>query len=153
LKPTFDLWRAQQQHVLSYLLTSVSRHVLVQVIALPSVAEVWKHIETSFASQSRARVINTRMALPTTQKGSSTMDEYFSKMKVLANDMASTGKKLDDEKLSSYVLAGLDSDYNSVMSSIVARVEPVSLGELYSQLLTYEMLLISKAVDNHRSPR
>jgi hypothetical protein len=33
-------WRAQEQQVLSYLLTSVSREVLVQVTALPTAAKV-----------------------------------------------------------------------------------------------------------------
>jgi hypothetical protein len=139
--PAFDLWKAQEQQVLSYLLMSVSHDILVHVSTLPSAAEVWKHIKTLFASQSRARVINTSMALATTQKGLSTVDKYFSKMKSLANDMASAGKKLDDEELNSYVLAGLDFYYNSVVSSIAARVEPISLGELYSQLLAYETRL------------
>jgi hypothetical protein len=118
--PAFALWKAQEQHVFSYLLTSIFRDVLIQIAALPSATEVWKHIQTSFVSQSRARVINTRMALAMTQKGSSTMAEYISKMKILADEMASAGKKLDDEELTSYILAGLDSEYNSIMSSIAA---------------------------------
>jgi hypothetical protein len=77
--PVFDVWKAQEQKVLNYLLTTVSRDVLVQIAALPSAVEVWKHIETSFASQFRARVINTRMALATTQKGLLTAAEYISK--------------------------------------------------------------------------
>jgi hypothetical protein len=48
------------------------------------------------------------------------------------------GKKLDDEELCSYILAGLDYEYNSLVSSVAARVEPITLGELYSQLLAYE---------------
>jgi hypothetical protein len=83
-------------------------------------------------------VINTRMALATTQKGSSTVVEYISKMKTLADDLASTGEKLDGEDFSSYVLAGLDADYNSIVSSIAARVEPISFGKLYSQLIAHE---------------
>jgi hypothetical protein len=113
--PSIVVWKAQEQQVLRNLLTSVSRDVLIQVAVLQSVTEVWKHIEGAFTSQSRARVINTRMALSTTQKGSSTMAEYISKMKTLADDMASAGKKLDDEEFGSYVLTGLDSDYNSVV--------------------------------------
>jgi glutathionylspermidine synthase len=136
--PAFALWKAQEQQVLSYLLTSVSHDVLIQIAALPSTTEVWKHIQTSFASQSRARVINTRMALATTEKRLSTVAEYISKMKTLADEMASAGKKLDDEELTSYILDGLDSEYNSIVSSIAARVEPISFGELYSQLLTHE---------------
>jgi hypothetical protein len=79
--------------------------------------------------------------LATTQKGSSTTAEYVSKMKSLDDDMASTGKKLDDEELSSYILARLDSEYNSLVSFIAARVEPISFGELYSQLLAFETRL------------
>jgi glutathionylspermidine synthase len=124
--------------VLSYLLTLVSRDVLVQIAALPTAAEVWKHLETSFASQSRARAINTRMALATTLKGSSTTVEHFAKMKSLDDEMASARKKLDDKELTSYILAGLDAEYNSLVSSITARVEPITFGELYSQLLAYE---------------
>jgi hypothetical protein len=46
--------------------------------------------------------------------------EYISKMKILTDEMASAGKKLDDEELTSYILAGLDSEYNSIVSSIAA---------------------------------
>jgi hypothetical protein len=53
------------------------------------------------------------MALATTQKGSSTTFEYLSKMKILVDEMASADKKLDDEELCSYILAGLNFEYNS----------------------------------------
>jgi hypothetical protein len=100
-----------------------------------------KHIESAFASQSHVKVINTCMTLATTQKGSLTVVEYFSKMKVLVDDMASTEKKLDDEDFISYILAGLDVEYNSVVSSIARRVEPITFAELYSQLMAYENIL------------
>jgi hypothetical protein len=115
-------------------LSYVSHDVLVQVVVLPTASDVWKHIETPYASQSHARVINICMALATTQKGSLTAAKYISKMKSLANDMASVGKKMDDEEMSSYILVGLDSEYNLLVSSIAAQVEPISFGELYSQL-------------------
>jgi hypothetical protein len=46
--------------------------------------------------------------------------------------MASARKKLDDEKFCSYVLAGLDFEYNSLISSIAARVEPIMISTLNS---------------------
>jgi hypothetical protein len=96
-------------------------------------------------------VINTHMALATTQKGSSTASEYLSKMKMLADEMALTGKKLDDEELSLYILAGLDFEYNSLVSSIAARVEPITVGELYSQHLFFKTRLELRAEDKHRA--
>jgi hypothetical protein len=38
----------------------------------------------------------------------------------------------------SYILADLDVEYNSLVSSIAARVEAITFGELYSQLLAFE---------------
>ena len=76
-------------------------------------------------SQSRGRVINTRMALALVQKGTSTIVEYFSHMKGLTDDMASAKKKLEDEEISSYILAGVDGNFNPVISAMVARVEPL----------------------------
>jgi hypothetical protein len=136
--PTFDLWKAHEKQVLSYLLTSISRDVLVQITALLSAEQAWKHIETSFASQSHSWVINTCMAVATSQKGNSIATEYIAKMKTLADEMASAEKKLHNEELCSYILTELDVEYNSLVSSIIARSEPITLGELYSQLLSFE---------------
>jgi hypothetical protein len=72
------------------------------------------------------------------KKGSLTVIEYISKMKILADDMASTGKKLNDEDFISYILTGLDTKYNFVVSSIARRVEPITFAELYPQLLADE---------------
>lgn len=78
------------------------------------------------------------MVLATAQKGSSTIAEYFSKMKTLADNMAATSKKLDDEEITSYILAGLDVDFNPVISIVARRTEPVTLDELYTQLVSWE---------------
>ena len=130
--PDFEAWVAKDQQILNYLLSSLSRDILAQVVALPTAAAIWESIEGMFASQSRARVINTRMALANAQKGSSSIAKYFTKMKTLADDMASTGKKLEDEEIASYILSGLDIKYNHVVSAIAARTEPISLGELFT---------------------
>lgn len=99
---------------------------------------MWKAIHEMTTSQSRGRVINTRMALATAQKGSSTITDFFREMKSLADDMASAGKKLEDEEIASYILAGLDSDFNPVITAMAARVEPLTLGKLYTQLVSWE---------------
>lgn len=67
-----------------------------------------------------------------------TVDEYFAQMKALADEMASVEKKLDKEEIASYILAGLDIDFNPLVSAIAVRVEPLSLGELYTQMISFE---------------
>ena len=79
------------------------------------------------------------------------MAEYFTKMKGLADEMASAGRKLEDEELVSYILTGLDLDFDSVVSAVAARVEPITVTELYSQLVSYEQRLEMKGGGNQSS--
>lgn len=132
--PAHAVWIVQEQQVLSYLPSSLSRNMLIQVTTLTRASKVWEAIEGIFASQSRAHVINTHMALSTTRKGNLSVAEYIGKMKALADEMASAGKHLDDDDLISYILTGLD----LVVSSVAARVEPMTVGDLYAQLLSFE---------------
>ena len=52
--PALERWAAQEQQVLSFLLSSLSREILTQVATMPTAADVWRAIEGIFASQSRA---------------------------------------------------------------------------------------------------
>jgi hypothetical protein len=57
--PEYELWIAHDQQVLNLLLLTSSREILSQISSLPTVAQAWAAIEGMFASQSRARIINT----------------------------------------------------------------------------------------------
>lgn len=39
-------------------------------------------------------------------------------------------QKLDDEELASYIITGLDREYNFVVSALLARVEPIGYNRL-----------------------
>ena len=52
--------------------------------------------------------------------------------------MASSGKWLDDEEVVPYILSSLDIEYNPVVSAFAARTEPITLGELFTQLSAFE---------------
>jgi hypothetical protein len=131
-------WVAMDQQVLSFLLSLVTREVLQQVSTCKSVVATWNTIEHSFGSLTQARAVNIRMALTTNQKGSMSVTEYVNKMCALGDEMSSAGKTLDDEEMVTYILTGLDIEYNSVVSTAIAQVEPISMNELYGQLLSFE---------------
>ena len=66
--PDYVTWISTDQHVLSYLLNTLSREVLVQVTSKKTSAEVWAAIKTMFASQSKSRITNLRILLANTKK-------------------------------------------------------------------------------------
>jgi hypothetical protein len=86
--PTYEEWEAADQQVLNFLLTSLSKDVMIQVSVCETAAAAWKIIEETFASQTRACTMNVRIALATTKKGNSSVAEYFAKMKSLGDEMA-----------------------------------------------------------------
>jgi hypothetical protein len=75
------------------------------------------------------------------------MADYFSKMKSYADEMAASGQLLTDEDFTTCVLNGLDAEfYNPLVSSIITRVESITLPELYSQMLRYELHINKQSV-------
>ena len=81
------------------------------------------------------------MVLATVSKGISTMAEYYMKMKGLVDEMAAVGHKLEVEELVSYILTGLDTDFNPVVTTVMVRVEPISVAELYALLISFEQCM------------
>lgn len=139
--PAYEEWYARDQQILGFLFTSVTKDVLSQITAAKKAAQAWSAVENMFTAQTRARSMNMRLALTTTKKGSMTIAEYFGKMRSLSDEMAAAGKQLDEKEIVVNILNGLDGDLNPVMSALVTRAEPISVGEVYAQLLSFETRL------------
>ena len=133
--PAYTTWVTRDQQLMSYLLSSMSKDVLAQVATTKTAAQVWSTLEEIYASETRARAVNTRIALATAKKGATSVAEYVSKMKALGDEMASAGKALDEEELVHYILTGIDDmEYNPVVSAVLARLEAITVNELLVQL-------------------
>jgi hypothetical protein len=128
---------AQDQQVLGFINASLSREVLGNVATCTTAAEVWTELNSMFSSQSRAHTIQLRTRLVATHKGDQFVAIYYSKMKGYVDEMAAAGKPLEDDDFISYVLAGLDQDYNSFVENIIGKME-ISLCAVYSHLLAAE---------------
>lgn len=90
-----------------------------------------------FSSQTRAHVVNLRIALATTKKGNLSVADYYTKMKGFGDDMAAIGCQLDEGELVEYNITGLGSDFESLVSALLAKKEPIGMEELYSQMLNF----------------
>nr|AAK55460.1 putative gag-pol polyprotein [Oryza sativa Japonica Group]AAP54977.1 retrotransposon protein, putative, Ty1-copia subclass [Oryza sativa Japonica Group] len=138
--PEYKTWFVQDQQVLGFIFSSLSREVLQQVAGARTAAQAWNMIDDMFSCKSKAGTINVLLALTTTQKGPMSISEYIAKMRSLADEMAATGKPLDEEELVAYIINGLDSEFDAAVEGLMAtaRIAPVSISHVYSQLLSYE---------------
>jgi hypothetical protein len=63
---------------------------------------------------------------------------YYSQLKGFADEMAVTGKRLDDEVIICYILIRPYFEFNPFVEAFTAKTAPQTLNDLYSQLLTAE---------------
>ncbi|CAN6318271.1 unnamed protein product [Urochloa humidicola] len=139
--PEYARWVALDQQVLAYLLSTMTRDVMMQVAGARTSADLWAAVEEIFSSQTRARAMNTRIALTTLKKGNLSATDYMNKMKALADEMTAAGKPLGDEEFTAHIINGLDEDYNPLVSAILTRIEPIAYNELLTQLISFEARL------------
>jgi hypothetical protein len=124
--PDHVVWHMCDQHVLTYLVTSLSREVLAGVASNATAADMWAAISKTFASQSRSCVLHLRNQLVATKKGNMSVTIYFSTMRGYADEMVAIGKALDDDDIVSYILNGLDADYNSLIEHVNEKIDPIN---------------------------
>jgi hypothetical protein len=70
------------------------------------------------------------------KKADMTATAYYHKMKGYADTMASLGHPLTDEEILDYILAGLGAEYESLITSITTRDEPIILTSFFVHLLS-----------------
>ena len=81
--------------------------MLGHVVNCNSSFEIWTTLGQLFSSKSKARLLHLRFLLQTTKKGSLSIEDYFMKMKTIAQDLMSAGQSVSDDVL--YILGGLGS--------------------------------------------
>uniref|UniRef100_A0A452Z3B8 CCHC-type domain-containing protein n=1 Tax=Aegilops tauschii subsp. strangulata TaxID=200361 RepID=A0A452Z3B8_AEGTS len=91
-----------------------------------------------FSSQSLSRVNNISTALINAQKGNQSVATFFAAMRGLADELAAAGKPIQDDELISYIIHGLDQEYQPLVSVLDARITPVTLDELFAMLSNFD---------------
>jgi hypothetical protein len=123
---------------------------LAGVASNATAVTLWAAISQSFASQSRSRVLHLRNQLVATRKGNMSIASYFSTMRGYADEMAAAGKPIDDDDVVSYILNGLDADYNSLIEQVNGMTEMISPETLYSRLLDTEAQVASQKMQREQ---
>uniref|UniRef100_A0A2N9ESZ2 Reverse transcriptase Ty1/copia-type domain-containing protein n=1 Tax=Fagus sylvatica TaxID=28930 RepID=A0A2N9ESZ2_FAGSY len=111
LNPAFLAWQSQDQMILSAFISSLSEKILTYVVKCTTSREVWTTLERMFTAQSRARSMSLHYQLATLRKALS------------------------------FLLAGLGSDYDALVTSVSTQLTPIALEDLYGHLLSHELRL------------
>lgn len=143
LNPKYSIWNRKDQFLLSLINVSLTESILSTVFGLHTSQQVWNLLAHKYASQSRSRVSHLKRQLQCLHQGSKTCSEYLQFAKNCANQLAVIGKPTDDEDLIFFVISGLNSTFNTFVTtiSVTTRDNPLSFQDFQDELLNHEMLL------------
>uniref|UniRef100_A0A2N9H904 Reverse transcriptase Ty1/copia-type domain-containing protein n=1 Tax=Fagus sylvatica TaxID=28930 RepID=A0A2N9H904_FAGSY len=79
--------------------------------------------------------------LATLRKGDSSITDYYHRFTKLTDTLAAINQPLPHHESLSFLLAGLGSDYDSLVTTIQTQLTPIALEDLYGHLLSHELRL------------
>ena len=141
INPEFTQWQLQDQIVLSALISSLSEKVIAHVVKCTTSRDLWATLERMFTAQSQTRLMQIHYQLSTLRKGSTSIADFFHTFTGLADTLAAIDQPLPEFQLVSFLLAGLGPEYDSFVTSVQQRTEPITLDYLYGHLLNHEIRL------------
>jgi hypothetical protein len=125
--PEHKLWQMQDQLILGAINSALTESILSHVVRCTTSRDAWLTLERLFSSQSQARTMHVYYQLATLKKGNASIADYFQQFTSLTDTLAAVNQPLNDYETVSFLLAGLGTDYDSFVTSITTRVEPLSL--------------------------
>ncbi len=141
LNPEFITWHSQDQMILSALITSLSETILVYVVKCATSRNVCTTLERMFTAQSRARSMSIHYQLATLCKGDSSIADYFHCFTHLIDTFIAIDQPLPYHESLSFLLTGLGSDYDSLVTFVHTQLNPIALEDIYGHLLSHELRL------------
>jgi hypothetical protein len=111
---------------------------MAQNIGHTTSQSAWNALKKTLSSSSKARIMQLRLELQSTKKGSMSMIDYIMKVKGVANSLAAIGEPISEQDQVINLLGGLGSDYNAVVTAINIRDDKISVETIHSMLLAIE---------------
>ncbi|KAL5544669.1 hypothetical protein UlMin_008453 [Ulmus minor] len=124
--------------ILSWIYSSLTPGIMAHIIGHTTSYSTWIALEKIFSSSSRARVMQLRLELQTTKKGSMSMIDYMMKIKCASDSLAVIGEPVSEQDQIMNMLGGLGAYYNAMVAAINTRDDKISLEAIHNVLLSFE---------------
>jgi len=138
VNPQFTAWDRQDQLIISWLMASMSDNLLSRMVSCETSAQIWSTLKTYFASQIRAKISQFKTQLNGIKKGSMSINDYLLKIRSLIDLLAMVGEEYKPKDHIDAIFGGLPEEYEMFIMSLETRVEPLSVLDVESLLLTQE---------------
>lgn len=143
----FTSWMRQDKLLYGALVGTLDASVAPLVTRATTSKEAWDILARTYANPSKGHINQLKAKLRSSTKGSMSITEYIQSITSTADLLASLGKSVDADDLVSFVLQGLDGNYQSIVDAIKARDTTIHIDDLHEKLLVKELELRSAATN------
>ncbi|GAB2278046.1 hypothetical protein Dimus_039265 [Dionaea muscipula] len=134
-------WLRLDQMVLAWIASSLSEDVLLQIIHCTSARDIWITLDTLYGMVSRSRVQSVKRELHALAKGALSAAAYIHQARALSRTLTLVGDPVSDTDLFFLILAGLPSEYDSVVTAIQLANPLPSLDTVTATIVDFEQRL------------
>jgi hypothetical protein len=114
-------WHEKAKKVLYWLSVSVSDSMIMHIQDAKSPKQAWNTLLKMYNTNTQARKMQLKQELHNLQKNKININDYSTKVKNLADALASIKAPVDDEDLVVVTLNGLVKDYSQFRTSIIVQ--------------------------------
>jgi len=142
INPNYETWEVQDQTLLVWMQSTLSKSVLSRVLGSDHSYQVWDKIHEHFSLHTKTRARQFRTAMRAVTLDGKTIEEYLHKIKGFVDELAGVGVPVCHEEYVDALLEGLSSDYALVVSVIESKKRTPSITEIEAWLYEHETRLM-----------
>nr|KYP38146.1 hypothetical protein KK1_040630 [Cajanus cajan] len=131
--PTFVYWTSTDQLLLGWLINSMTQEVTTQLLHYETSQQIWEDAQSLAGAHTRLRITFLKTEFQRTRKGGLKKEEYLTKMKEIADNLALAGSSVSIMDLITQTLAGLDNEYNPIVVKL-SNKENLTWVEMQAQI-------------------
>ncbi|CAL9005800.1 unnamed protein product, partial [Prunus brigantina] len=143
----YTTWVQQDQLILSWINSSLTPSVLSTVSRYQTTSRTtWQALEHIYASASQNNILHLRNELLRTMKGDLSVSDYLDCMNAIHDNLALSGKPVDDDELVQIITNNLGPAYEMIVSVVKACDTPISCHTLEALLLIAERRMTEQTI-------
>ncbi|KAJ0509944.1 putative RNA-directed DNA polymerase [Helianthus annuus] len=153
-RTNLEAMRIKDLKARNYLYQSIDKQILKTMTQKESAKKIWEAMKLKYqgnARVKRAQLQRLRRNFELLEmKDGETINDYFSRVMIVANDMRNFGEDMSDLKVVEKILRSLTENFNFVVCTIEESkdIDTLSVDELQSSLLVHEQKLTRKNNDD-----
>ncbi|KAE8711850.1 hypothetical protein F3Y22_tig00110271pilonHSYRG00126 [Hibiscus syriacus] len=132
---------AQDSALASWLLSTISPHLLPQFVGAETSAQVWNKVFQFFVNRSTTAVMSLHYMLQSLKKRGDSMRSYLTKVKEVTDALYSCGSPVAASEHIASILKGLTREYQPFIAVISAMCDTLSLDNICTMLIDAETQL------------